>query len=126
MRSGREIFYGKGAGMMPTASAVRLGRRGCGRRRLVTGAPSNVRLIAVIRTAARHSYRWRTSGCATTSGFMIKDQSGVLARISTALAEGRHLHPVGPPDSGNADGDFVPLIIMTHEAREGDMQRAMR
>jgi homoserine dehydrogenase len=27
---------------------------------------------------------------------------------------------------GTSHGDYVPLVIMTHEAREGDMQRAMR
>ena len=120
---GREVFYGKGAGMMPTASAVVSDTVDVAER-LLTGAPSNVRRIAVNNNGPglvpMEELKLRYYLC-----FTVRDQPGVLARISKALAD-VNISIQSVIQIGSADGDYVPLVIMTHEAREGDMQRAMR
>ena len=120
---GREVFYGKGAGMMPTASAVVSDTVDVAER-LLTGAPSNVRRIAVNNNGPglvpMEELKLRYYLC-----FTVRDQPGVLARISKALADA-NISIRSVIQIGSADGDYVPLVIMTHEAIEGDMRRAMR
>ena len=119
---GREIFYGKGAGMMPTASAVVSDVVNVAER-LVTGAPSNVKRILTDgngpKLAPFEDLRLRYYLC-----FTVKDQSGVLAHIANVLAD-VNISIESVIQIGTAEGDYVPLVITTHEAREGDMQNAM-
>ena len=49
----------------------------------------------------------------------------MLAEISKIFADG-NISIESVIQKGTADGDYVPLVIMTHEACEGDMQRSMR
>lgn len=118
---GREIFYGKGAGMMPTASAVVSDVVDVASR-IITGSPSNVtRIVAdgngpepVDMTELSMRYYLRLS---------VEDKPGVLAAISKVFADenisiGTLLQKSAP------GGGTVPIVIMTHEAREGDMRRA--
>jgi homoserine dehydrogenase len=120
---GRQVFYGKGAGMMPTASAVVSDTVDVAER-FLTGAPSTVKRIAVNGDGPglvpMEELKLRYYLC-----FTVKDQPGVLARISKVLADG-NISIQSVIQIGTASGDYVPLVIMTHEAREGDMQRAMR
>lgn len=123
---GREIFYGRGAGMMPTASAVVSDAVDIAER-LTTGAPSNVKAIITDGSgpalAPMDELKMRYYLC-----FTVKDQPGVLASISKTLAD-VNISIASVIQIGTADGDgdeSVPLVIMTHMAREGDMQRAMR
>ena len=120
---GREIFYGKGAGMMPTASAVVsdcvdiaercITVRRCENKRLY--AEDDVRgLIGIEELSLRYYLR-----------FTVKDQAGVLAQISGIFAE-ENISISSVIQIGTSDSDYVPLVIMTHKAFEGDMQRAMR
>jgi len=57
---------------------------------------------------------------------MIKDQPGVLAMISSVFAQLNISIESVIQKAATPSGDTVPLIVMTHEAREGDMQEAMR
>ncbi len=123
---GREVFYGKGAGMMPTASAVVSDSLDVAER-LVTGAPSNVKRILADgegpALAPMDELKMRYYLC-----FTVKDEPGVLASISKTLAD-VNISIASVIQIGTANGDdgkCVPLVIMTHEAREGDMQRAMK
>jgi homoserine dehydrogenase len=92
--------------------------------RLLTGAPGTVKRIAVNGDGPGlvplEELKLRYYLC-----FTVKDQPGVLARISKVLADG-NISIQSVIQIGTADGDYVPLVIMTHEACEGDMQRAMR
>ncbi len=119
---GREIFYGKGAGMLPTASAV-LSDVVDAADRMINGAPSNVKLILTDgngpKLAPIEDLRLRYYLC-----FTVKDQPGVLARIATVLAD-VSISIESVIQIGTSDCDYVPLVITTHEAREGDMRSAM-
>lgn len=119
---GRQIFYGKGAGMLPTASAV-VSDVVTVAERLASGAPSNVKLILTDGNGPKltpmEDLRLRYYLC-----FTVKDQPGVLAHIAAVLAD-VNISIESVIQIGTAEGDYVPLVITTHEAREGDMQIAM-
>ena len=120
---GREIFYGKGAGMMPTASAVVsdcvdiaercITERRCAVKRIFAG-DDILGLIGIEELLLRYYLR-----------ITVKDQVGVLAHISGIFAE-ENISISSVIQIEGPDNDFVPIVIMTHEALEGDMQRAMR
>jgi len=120
---GRQVFYGKGAGMMPTSSAV-VSDTVSAASGIVTGAPSNIsRIIAdangpetidISELTLRYYLR-----------FMVKDQPGVLAQISKVFADNR-ISIESVIQKGTSPRESVPLVIMTHEACEGDMRMAMK
>jgi homoserine dehydrogenase len=120
---GDSMLYGRGAGEMPTASAVvadvidaLLGRAGKTFQALnvYPGTTPQVRVkdIAEIETC----YYLR---------FMAVDRPGVLAEISGAL--GRHgisVASVIQRGRGTA-GEEVPIVMLTHRAREGCLMKAL-
>jgi len=120
---GRQVFYGKGAGMMPTASAVVSDAVSIAAD-IVTKAPTNVsriivdgngpELIDMSELKMRYYLR-----------FTVKDQPGVLAVISKVFAD-QNISIETVIQKSSSDSNYVPLIIMTHEALEGDMQKAMK
>jgi homoserine dehydrogenase len=57
--------------------------------------------------------------------FTVKDQPGVLAVISKVFAD-QNISIETVIQKSSSDSNYVPLIIMTHEALEGDMQKAMK
>ena len=120
---GREVFYGKGAGMFPTGSAVVSDTVSIASD-ITTNAPPNVSRIIISGNSSKMIdiselkllYYLR---------FMAKDQPGVLARISKIFAD-KQISIESVIQKGTSDIDYVPLVIMTHEALEGDMQKAMK
>ncbi|MCE5251288.1 homoserine dehydrogenase [bacterium] len=120
---GREVFYGKGAGMMPTASAVVSDTVDIASR-LKTSSPVMVnrfvsvnngpRLVGMDELKLRYFLR-----------FTAKDQPGVLADISKIFAD-KNISIESVLQIGTPDRDYVPIVIMTHEALEGDMREAMK
>ena len=122
---GPVMFYGYGAGMEATASAVmgdvmalvRNLRAGVGIRTPALGCPQG----AVERLAVKpmdelvSSYYLRV---------FVRDQPGVLAQIAGAL--GRHrisIESMLQPHRHEADA--VPIVMMTHEAVERDVRAAL-
>ena len=120
---GREVFYGKGAGMFPTGSAVVSDTVSIASD-ITTNAPPNVSRIIISGNSSKMIdiselkllYYLR---------FMAKDQPGVLARISKIFAD-KQISIESVIQKSTSDVDYVPLVIMTHEALEGDMQKAMK
>ncbi len=129
---GREIFYGKGAGMLPTASAVvsDIVDIAAG---ITAGHPSNVERI-IVNGDGPELIDFGELTMRYYLRFEVTDQSGVLADIARILAdfgisiesmiqigsdEVEHVH------LGSAGGGHVQIIIMTHEAKEADMQKAL-
>ena len=123
---GETLFYGRGAGMMPTASAVVgdlidvvLGRASITARALdlwpADGPPP--RLTPPTEVKRRNYLR-----------FSIADRPGVIARIAKALGDhGISIASViqhDPGDDAPADSP-VPLVIMTHVASEAAMAAAL-
>ena len=120
---GREVFYGKGAGMYPTGSAV-VSDTVSVASSIITDAPTNVsriilngtgpEMIDISQLTMRYYLR-----------FMVKDQPGVLTQISKIFAD-QKISIESVIQKGTSDMNHVPLVIMTHEASEGDMQKAMK
>jgi len=120
------LLVGHGAGMMPTASAVvsdisdiarDIVSGGTGRVPVMGYQPDKIRSIDVLSIEdIVTNYYFR---------FVVLDQPGVLAAISGVL--GNHdisiksVHQKGRKTDGS-----VPIIILTHQAKEADVNRALK
>ena len=63
--------------------------------------------------------------CAYYLRFSVKDEPGVLARIASTPRRAPHLHRRGAAARAERPGPPVPLVIVTHEAREADLRAAI-
>ncbi len=119
--AGRLMFYGRGAGQMPTASAVVADVIDAARwRGLPTdarargaGKPANGRVLPMDQTTSRFFIR-----------FNVADRFGVLGKIATELGRNRVSIQAVLQKEQRADG-IVPVVILTHPARESDFRRAI-
>jgi homoserine dehydrogenase len=119
------MFYGRGAGMEPTASAV-VGD--------VMAIARNI-IVGVSRRSAPLGYLdekiislpIKPIG-ETVSKFYLRfsvvDKPGILAKISGALGEyGISIESM--VQTSRKAGEVVPIVIMTHEAKEMDVRKAL-
>ncbi len=119
---GPTLLFGQGAGAMPTGSAVVADIIDLSRN-LLSGSPGRVPLppatsLVRLRSHAeiRTSYYLR---------FSVKDAPGVLARIAATLAaHGISIAAVQQREH-EEEGAPVPLVIVTHQAREADLRAAI-
>ena len=121
---GSTLFYGRGAGDLPTGSAVvgdimDIGRdilAGCAGRTPVTAfrerATLNVRKMAAISSC----YYLRFSAI---------DKPGVMSRISGVLGQ-NNISISSVIQKGRKIEKAVPVVMMTHEAIERDVRRALQ
>ncbi len=119
---GETMLYGRGAGQQPTSSAVladivdiALGRAQVTFSHLDTFADDSppVTLLDIREITCRYFLR-----------YTVVDKYGVLAKISGIM--GKHqisIASVVQPERRN--GNTVPLIMMTHLAKEGAMRQAV-
>ncbi len=122
---GEILLHGHGAGMMPTASAVlsdiadiarNLASEGAGRVPVMGFQPDKIRDIAVMPMAdlVTHYY----------FRFDAMDRPGVLAAIAGVLGKYaislKFVHQKGRKTNGS-----VPVVMLTHHAREADVTRAL-
>lgn len=118
------MFYGRGAGQMPTASAIWSDTLEIARK-LAHGIPAlNLDLPAPAATSLplrpmeeiRSAYYLRV---------MALDRPGVLSKVAGIL--GRYNISIASViQKGRAAAQAVPVVMMTHEARERDMREALR
>ncbi len=122
---GEVMFYGLGAGMMPTGSAVASDLVGLGRD-LLAGSVVRMPPLAGEEGAVVHreikpmeelviNYYFR---------FSAVDQPGVLSKISGILGS-HNISIASVIQKGRQVKGSVPLVMMTHEAREHDVQLAL-
>jgi homoserine dehydrogenase len=122
---GETLYYGQGAGQMPTASAVVAdlidlavgrGQRTFQTMRLWSGKDSGLKLAPAADVRSRFYLR-----------LLVSDQPGVLADITRILAD--HHISISSVIQHEAldehEGDTVPLVIMTHSATTGQFQAAV-
>ncbi len=117
------MFYGRGAGQMPTASAVwsdivEIARRiAHGIPSLPIELPSTVSGAVPLR--AMDSIR-----CAYYLRVMAQDRPGVLSRVAGVLGE-NNISIASVLQKERAAKEAVPVVMMTHEAQERDMRTAL-
>lgn len=120
--AGELFFYGKGAGMLPTASAIvaDLGEIARSPSFPVTQFPSHpvskTRLEIKNIDELEKSYYIR---------FLAIDQPGVLAAIAKILGE-QKVSIDRVIQKERREKEIVPIVMMTHYAKEKSMQRALR
>lgn len=119
---GDNLFYGRGAGALPTSSAV-------------------VSDIIAIAKSMGDDYKSSSSICFRKDvrsvkktddiktryyiRFSVLDKPGVLAKISGVLAK-HNISIASVNQVERSSGSVVPLIMMTHEALEKDMAAALK
>jgi homoserine dehydrogenase len=119
---GPSMLFGQGAGSMPTGSAVVSDIIDLSRN-VLASSPGRVPLPpAEPRVALRPHAEIR---CGYYLRFTVKDVPGVLARIATTLA-GRGISVAAVQQREQSQGAPVPLVFVTHEAREADVQTSIR
>jgi homoserine dehydrogenase len=119
------FLSGQGAGMMPTASAVisdtvdiarNILHQAIGRVPLLSYQAANIKKIPVIpieRISTHYYIR-----------FSALDQPGVLSKISGIL--GNHdISIKSVQQKGRKQNGSVPIVMMTHKAKEASMQQAL-
>ncbi len=118
----RTLYYGRGAGRLPTASTV-LGDVADVIRNLAKKAPARVPALPPTGTilpvkpiaAIRSRYYLRLSAA---------DRPGVLAQVTGILGDhGISIESV--LQKGVVENGFAPVVIITHEALEADMDEAL-
>ncbi len=120
---GHTLFYGRGAGRMPTASAVvsdivnvALGITPLAFKQLQVypDQVSKARVLPITELSSRYYLR-----------VIAKDAPGVFAQITAVL--GDHDISLAAVLQHEADDDqFVPIVITTHLAKEGSLQQAIK
>lgn len=119
------MLHGRGAGRRPTASAVAgdlmdLARDiicGCPGRvpalGTANGSPEPLALAPLEQVVCQYYFR-----------ISAQDQPGVLATISRVLGE-HNISLEAVIQKGRRDQGPVPIVMLTHEARESDVQQAL-
>ena len=122
---GSTMFYGRGAGMMPTGSAVvsdiadiarniikkshqRVPPLGCSE-----GCIKDAKVKDISETVNHYYIR-----------FSAMDKPGVLSKISWILGE-NNISISSMIQKGRQVGGSVPIVMMTHEAKEKDVRKAL-
>lgn len=120
---GPSLLYGQGAGAMPTGSAVVSDIIDL-TRNILAGSPGRVPLPPERPLVSLRPHA--DVRCAYHLHFSVQDAPGVLARIAARLAARRISIAAVQQREQNDQGKPVPLVIVTHEAREADLVAAIR
>jgi len=119
---GPSMLFGQGAGAMPTGSAVVADIIDL-TRNILSNSPGRVPLPPdrpLVRLRPHAEIR-----SAYYLHFQVKDAPGVLARLAATLA-GRRISIAAVQQREHRDeGAPVPLVIVTHQAREADLRAAI-
>lgn len=118
------MFYGRGAGQMPTASSV------CAdtveiARRLTAGHPVVPQDLPILGKKPLKLKPMDEVQSAYYLCVFVLDKPAVLAKITGIL--GRHKISISSViQKGRHQAKAVPVVMMTHKAREGSMQDALK
>ncbi|MBI3315886.1 MAG: homoserine dehydrogenase [Candidatus Omnitrophica bacterium] len=120
-QAGDLLFYGKGAGMLPTASAVMsdildIAKRISGQVDLKSSAPirlTDKKVLAMEEIASKYYLR-----------FQVEDKPGVLGKIARTLGK-NHISILSVHQKESHDPRSVPVIILTYEAKEKNIRKAL-
>lgn len=119
---GDTLYYGRGAGDLPTASAV-LSDLADVARNLVSN--SERRVPALVQH--EHYGKLTDMGALTSSYYLrvtLKDEPGMLAKIASILGDHR-ISIASVMQKGEREGECAPVIIVAHACRGQDMRAAL-
>lgn len=120
--TGSTLYYGRGAGSVPTGSAVvsdiadiarNIQKNAIGRVPTIPTIFRNVRIKKIDDVISRYFFR-----------FSALDRPGVLSKISGILGN-YNISIASVIQKGRRVGEAVPLVVLTHEAKERDVQKAI-
>jgi homoserine dehydrogenase len=117
------MFYGRGAGQLPTASAVWSDIVEIARR-IAHGIPALALELPSVGSGALPLRPMEAIRSCYYLRVMAQDRPGVLSRVAGILGE-NDISIVSVIQKGRATGEAVPVVMMTHEARERDMRTAL-
>jgi len=120
--AGDLLFYGRGAGMFPTASAVisdivALSKKISCKRAMDHKVPNvvhNSTIFPIERIVSKYYLR-----------FQVADKPGVLGRIALVLGK-NNISILSVHQKESHDPKSVPVIILTYEAKESDLKKALK
>jgi homoserine dehydrogenase len=117
------MFYGRGAGQLPTASAVWSDIVEIARR-IAHDSPAIALELPSTGAAALPLRPMESIRCSYYLRVMAQDRPGVLSKVAGIL--GQHEISIAHViQKGRAAREAVPVVMMTHEARERDMRAAL-
>jgi homoserine dehydrogenase len=121
---GNLMFYGRGAGQLPTASAVWSDTLEIARR-VAHGIPAMEGDLPSLSERPLPLRRMDDIRSCYYLRVMAMDRPGVLAQVAGIL--GQHdISLVSVLQKERAHGEAVPVVMMTHEARERDMRASLQ
>jgi homoserine dehydrogenase len=120
------LFYGRGAGMMPTASAVMSDIADIARN-IQSGVAGRIPHLGYRKDQSLKKSFMPIEEISTNYYLRIKvaDKPGVLAKIAGILGE-KDISILSVIQKPAYEDKFVQVVMMTHEAREADMMEAIR
>ncbi|MCG6553562.1 MAG: homoserine dehydrogenase [Candidatus Magnetominusculus sp. LBB02] len=117
---GETMYYGRGAGDMPTGSAVVsdiidiAGSVGCRYRQFLQAGSDGYKIKDISDIETMYYFR-----------FTVLDKPGVLSKISGVL--GTHNISISAViQKERREGEAVPLVVLTHRAKERDILNAVK
>jgi homoserine dehydrogenase len=116
------MFYGRGAGQMPTASAVWSDVLEIARR-VAHGIPSLALDLPSAGTPPTSLTPMDAIRCCYYLRVMAHDRPGVLSRVAGILGD-NDISIANVIQKGRGTREAVPVVMLTHEARERDMRAA--
>jgi homoserine dehydrogenase len=120
--TGSTLYYGRGAGSVPTGSAVvsdiadiarNIQKNSIGRVPTIPKILKKNKIKKIDDVLSRYYFR-----------FSALDKPGVLSKISGILGN-YNISIASVIQKGRRVGEAVPLVILTHEAREKDVRKAL-
>jgi homoserine dehydrogenase len=123
--AGSLMFSGRGAGQMPTASSVVADVVEIAHN-ILFHRPSRVSLLPT--RAVGEGLRLRPMDRIRSRYYlrvMAVDKPGVLSKVSGVLGE-HNISIASVLQKGRAEQAAVPVVMLSHEATEGDMQKALK
>jgi homoserine dehydrogenase len=121
--TGSTLYYGRGAGNMPTGSAVvsdivdiarDIRKNAIGRVPVITRTGRDIRIKKIDDVISMYYFR-----------FSALDRPGVLSKISGILGN-YNISIASVIQKGRRIGEAVPLVVLTHEAKEKDVRQAIK